>query len=103
MTSFLYNTVADIEPLRFGGCLMYLLTRLDLPLPTIRGSTMKKLHKDGCWGVKVIQPGQERGKNPEEDIAIHIVSDSKEKTERVLEAYLWTSGSIYRMLLPPFQ
>lgn len=79
MTSFLYDTVADIEPLRFGGCLMDLLTRLDLPLPTIQGSTMKKLHKDGCWGVKVIQPGKERGKNPEEDIAIHIVSDSKEK------------------------
>src|SRR5215216_3841273 len=79
MTSYLYDTIKDIEPLRFGGCLMDLLTRLDLPLPTIQGSTMKKLHKDGCWGVKVIQPGKERGKNLEEDIAIHIVSDSKEK------------------------
>src|SRR3954469_11228275 len=79
MTSFLYDTVADIEPLRFGGCLMDLLTRLYLPLPTIQGSTMKKVHKDGFWGVKVIQPGLERGKHPEEDTSIHIVSDSKEK------------------------
>src|SRR3954465_13548724 len=79
MTSFLSNTVADVAPLLFGGCLMDLLTSLNLPLPTIQGSTMKKLHKDGCWGVKVIQPGKERGKNPEEDIASDIVSDSKEK------------------------
>ena len=75
MLGFNYTTAEDFENTRFSIYLLALLQRLGLPVPRIKGFILKKFHKEGCWGIKAIQPGREE----EDIIEIKVVSDSMEK------------------------
>ena len=57
MTTFYYDTAEDIKYLRFGECLLDIIKTLELPMPSIKGSELRKMHKEGCWAIEVIQPG----------------------------------------------
>ena len=78
MTSFHFTTAEDFEGTRFGGYLLDIVGRLELPLPKIKGIILKKFNREGCWGIKVTQPG--RDTEPKVDgMEIKLISDSKEK------------------------
>ena len=78
MTSFLITTAEEFEGTRFGGYLLDIVGRLELPLPKIKGIILKKFNREGCWGIKVTQPG--RDTEPKVDgMEIKLISDSKEK------------------------
>ena len=47
MKSFDYTTTEDFEDTCFGGYLLSILQRLELPVPRIKGFILKKLHKEG--------------------------------------------------------
>ena len=75
MKSFDYTTAEDFEDTRFGAYLLSILQRLELPVPRIKGFILKKLHKEGIWGIKAHQPGREG----EDIIEVKVVSDTMEK------------------------
>ena len=74
MKSFLLDEVEDYKEPRFGTRLLEILDVLARPIPVIKGSLLKKSHKEGCWGVKVLQPGRDDTKT--EAIEFKIVGDS---------------------------
>ena len=75
MKSFDYTTTEDFEGTRFGAYLLTILQRLELSVPRIKGFILKKMHKEGIWGIKALQPRRE----DEETIVIKVVSDTIEK------------------------
>ena len=79
MTAFYYDTAEDIKCLRFGECLLDIIKTLQLPMPSIRGSELRKMHKEGCWAIEVIQPGRSQIEPKTEAIVLNVTSDSKEK------------------------
>ena len=44
MKSYDYTTMEDFEDTRFGAYLLFVLQRLELPVPRIKGFILKKLH-----------------------------------------------------------
>ena len=74
MKSFLLDEAGDYKEPRFGTRLLEVLEVLSLPIPVIKGSLLKKFHKEGCWGVKVLQPGHDDPKT--EAIEFKLVGDS---------------------------
>ena len=52
MKSFDYTTTEDFEDTRFGAYLLSTLQRLELPVPRIKGFILKKINKEGIWGIK---------------------------------------------------
>src|SRR5664279_792114 len=78
MKSFDFNTAEDFKNTPFGRYLLEIVELLALPTPSIKGGQLKKFNKEGCWGVRLLQPGREtEPKN--EDIKIKLICDSKEK------------------------
>ena len=75
MKSFDSTTSEDFEGTRFGAYLLAILQRLEFPTPRIKGFIMKKMHKEGTWGIKALQPGKEG----EDAIVLKFVSDTKER------------------------
>ena len=54
MKSFILNEAEDYKEPRFGTRLLEILDVLALPILVIKGSLLKKFHKEGCWGIKVL-------------------------------------------------
>ena len=75
MRNFDYTTSEDFEGTHFCAYLLTILQRLELPIPRIKGFILKKMHKEGIWGIKALQPRRE----DEETIVIKVVSDTMEK------------------------
>lgn len=80
MKRFDYTTAEDLGETRFGFYLLDLLKRLKLPIPKIKGCILKKLHREGLWGIKAVQLGREGEKTME----IKVVSDTMEKGLNVI-------------------
>jgi DNA repair exonuclease SbcCD ATPase subunit len=76
MKSFSYSTTEDFVATNFGPHLLDIVEFLALPVPTIKGSQMKKLQKEGVWAIRVLQPGCE---TPTDDINFKLIYDDKEK------------------------
>jgi hypothetical protein len=77
MENFTYTTAEDLENTRFGGYLLDIVQHLKLPMPKIRGLQLKKWEKQGCWGIKAVQPGRETEPKTEE-ILVKRVGDSRD-------------------------
>ena len=77
--AFYYETAEDIKCLRFGECLLDIIKTLQLPMPSIKGSELRKMRKEGCWAIEVIQPGRSKLEPKPEAIVLNVTSDSKEK------------------------
>ena len=54
MKNFDYTTSEDFEGTRFGAYLLAILRRLELAIPRIKGFILKKMHKEGMWGIKAL-------------------------------------------------
>jgi len=74
MKSFLLDEAEDYKEPLLGTRLLEILELLSLPIPVIKGSLLKKFHKEDCWGVKVHQPGRDDPKT--EAIEFKLVGDS---------------------------
>ena len=77
MESFSFSTTEDFKDTCFGTRLLDIIEMLALPVPTIKGSQMRKFLKEGLWAIRVFQPGRESPTT--EDIKFKLVYSDKTK------------------------
>jgi hypothetical protein len=59
MSTFRITKPDSFKDFSFGKRLIYIVTTLSLPTPSINGSEMTKFHKKGIWVIHITQPGRE--------------------------------------------
>ena len=77
MTHFCFNTAEDFKDTRFWTRLQDIIEMLALPVPTIKGYSLKKFQKEGLWAIRVHHSGRESP--PTEDIRFKFVYSDKTK------------------------